>query len=52
MCDLPLPAANTFKRTTFTFGYRRRPGYQLLEYVCEDNREYADEKGVQRIRIP
>ena len=37
---------------TFTFGYRRMPDYQLLEYVCEDNREYADEKGVQRIRIP
>ena len=37
---------------TFTFGYRRMPDYHLLEYVCEDNREYADEKGIQRIRIP
>ncbi len=40
------------KQWTFTFGYRRMPDYQLLEYVCEDNREYADEKGVQKIRIP
>ncbi len=37
-----------------TFGkriQRRMPDYQLLEYVCEDNREYVDEKGVQQIRI-
>ena len=40
------------KPWTFTFGYRRMQDYQLLEYVCEDNREYADEKGVQQIRIP
>ena len=40
------------KPWTFTFGYRRMPDYQLLEYICEDNREYADEKGVQKIRIP
>jgi hypothetical protein len=39
------------KPWTFTFGYRRMPDYQLLEYICEDNREYADEKGVQQIRI-
>jgi hypothetical protein len=25
--------------------------YTLLEYVCEDNREYADDKGLQKIRI-
>jgi hypothetical protein len=40
------------KPWSFTFGYRRLPDYQLLEYICEDNREYADEKGVQQIRIP
>jgi hypothetical protein len=39
------------KPWTFTFGYRRMQDYQLLEYICEDNREYADEKGVQQIRI-
>jgi hypothetical protein len=40
------------KPWTFTFGYRRMTDYQLLEYICEDNREYADDKGVQQIRIP
>jgi hypothetical protein len=39
------------KPWTFTFGYRRMPDYQLLEYICEDNREYADEKGLQKIRL-
>lgn len=40
------------KPWNFTFGYRRMQDYQLLEYICEDNREYADDKGVQQIRIP
>jgi len=40
------------KPWTFTYAYRRMPDYQLLEYVCEDNREYADQNGVQKIRIP
>ena len=39
------------KPWTVTYAYRRMPNYTLLEYVCEDNREYADEKGLQRIRI-
>src|SRR5678815_2982902 len=39
------------KPWTVTFGYRRIPNYTLLEYVCEDNREFADEKGQQKIRI-
>ena len=39
------------KPWTFTYGYQRMKDYQLLEYVCEDNREYADDKGVQQIRI-
>jgi hypothetical protein len=34
---------------TFTFG--RLPGYEIMEYVCEDNREYADETGATRVRI-
>jgi hypothetical protein len=33
-----------------TFAYRRMPGYEIIEYVCEDNREYADENGVTRLR--
>jgi hypothetical protein len=39
------------KPWTVTFGYRRIPNYTLLEYICEDNREFADEKGQQKIRI-
>src|SRR5262245_56844485 len=30
------------KPWTVTFAYRRMPNYTLLDYVCEDNREYAD----------
>jgi hypothetical protein len=40
------------KPWTFSFGYRRMPNYTLLEYICEDNREYADDKGLQQIHIP
>jgi hypothetical protein len=39
------------KPWTFTFAYRRMPDYTLLEYICEDNREYVDEKGLQRMRL-
>ena len=39
------------KPWAFTLAYRRNPDYKLLEYVCEDNREYADEGGLQKIRI-
>lgn len=42
----------TFEKPwTFTFNYRRLPDYTLLEYICEDNREYIDEKGLQRMRL-
>ena len=34
-----------------TFAYRRMPDYEILEYVCEDNREYADESGATRLRL-
>ena len=36
---------------SFTYAYRRLPGYQMLEYVCEDNREYVDEKGGTHLRL-
>jgi hypothetical protein len=44
-------AATLEKAWTFTFALKRMPDYTLLEYVCEDNREYADEQGLQKIRI-
>jgi hypothetical protein len=27
------------------------PNYTLLEYVCEDNREFTDDKGLQKMRV-
>jgi hypothetical protein len=39
------------KPWTFTFAYRRMPDYTLLEYICEDNREYIDENGLQKMRL-
>jgi hypothetical protein len=39
------------KPWTFAFAYRRMPGYTLLEYICEDNREYVDEQGRQKMRL-
>jgi hypothetical protein len=35
----------------FTFAYRRLPNYEMLEYVCENNHEYVDDKGVTHIRL-
>jgi hypothetical protein len=37
------------KPWNLTFAYKRMPGYEILEYVCEDNREGADENGVLRL---
>ncbi len=39
------------KPWTFTFAYKRQAGYQMLEYVCENNREYVDDKGVTRMKL-
>ena len=37
---------------SWTWMYKRRPGYHMFEYVCEDNREYADPvTGEQRLRV-
>ncbi len=35
----------------YSYTYRRMPGYKLLEYVCEDNRDYVDEHGNVTLRI-
>jgi len=36
----------------FTWKYVRKPGYKILEYVCESNREYKDpQTGGIRMRI-
>jgi len=36
---------------TYSYTYRRMPGYRLLEYVCEDNRDYVDEAGNVTLRL-
>ena len=37
---------------TWTWMYRRWPGYKIQEYICEDNRYYRDpEQGYQRLRV-
>jgi hypothetical protein len=41
------------KPWTWKWVYQRRPNYKMYEYVCEENREFADpETGVQRMRLP
>jgi hypothetical protein len=39
------------KPWTVTYAYKRMPGYQMLEYVCENNRDYVDDKGVTHVRL-
>jgi hypothetical protein len=37
---------------SWTWEYRRKPGYKIFEYVCEDNREFSDpETGAQRLKL-
>jgi hypothetical protein len=37
---------------SWTWTYKRRPNYKMYEYVCEDNREFADPvTGAQRMRF-
>ena len=39
------------KPWVWAWTFRRLKDYKLQEYVCEDNREYVDEKGNMRLRI-
>ena len=39
------------KPLTYTLGYRRMPNYKMVEFVCENNREYVDEQGRVRMRL-
>jgi hypothetical protein len=39
------------KPVTYTLAYKRLPDYEMVEFVCENNREYVDEKGVVRLRL-
>lgn len=39
------------KPFTYTLAYRRLPDYEMVEFVCENNREYVDEKGVAHLKV-
>ena len=39
------------KPVTYTLAYKRVPNYEMVEFVCDNNREYVDEKGVVRLKV-
>jgi hypothetical protein len=39
------------KPYTYTLAFRRMPDYEMVEFVCDNNREYIDEKGVVRLKV-
>jgi hypothetical protein len=39
------------KPYTYTLGYRKMDDYKMVEFVCENNREYIDEQGKVRMRL-
>ena len=39
------------KPVTYTLAYRRMPGYEMVEFVCDNNREYIDDKGGTHLRV-
>jgi hypothetical protein len=39
------------KPVTYTLAYKRMMNYEMVEFVCDNNREYVDEKGVVRLQV-
>jgi hypothetical protein len=39
------------KPVVYTLAYRRMPGYKMVEFVCDNNREYVDAQGKVRMRL-
>ena len=39
------------KQVTYTLAYARIPNYEMVEFVCDNNREYVDEHGVIRMKL-
>ena len=39
------------KPMVYTLAYKRLPNYEMVEFVCDNNREYVDEKGVVRLKV-
>jgi hypothetical protein len=39
------------KPITYTLAYKRMPGYEMVEFVCDNNREYIDDKGGTHLKV-
>jgi hypothetical protein len=39
------------KPITYTLAYRRLPNYEMVEFVCDNNREFVDEKGAVQLKL-
>jgi hypothetical protein len=39
------------KPVVYTLVYKLVPDYEMVEFVCDNNREYVDEKGVVRLKL-
>ncbi len=39
------------KPVTYTLAYKRLPGYEMVEFVCDNNREYIDDKGGTHLKV-
>src|SRR5262245_14831447 len=39
------------KPIVYTLAYSRLPDYEMVEFVCDNNREYVDDKGVVRLKV-
>jgi hypothetical protein len=39
------------KPVTYTLSYRRLPMYEMVEFICDNNREFTDDKGVVRMKV-
>lgn len=39
------------KPVTYTLAYRRLPNYEMVEFICDNNREFTDDKGVVRMKV-
>jgi len=39
------------KPVTYTLTYRRLPKYEMVEFICDNNREYTDDKGAVRMKV-
>ena len=39
------------KPVTYTVAYKRMPKYEMVEFVCDNNREYVDADGIVRLKL-